>query len=258
MRGDGDIPMEASTNIALLERIIADQRKILTEVTGKKPEDIPQLWALYTEVQKYYDQGMRVPDDITLVFCDDNFGNIRRLPNLTESKRAGGYGLYFHYDFNGGPWSHKWINTVQITKTWEQLHLAYEHDVKRIWMMNVGDLKPLEFPISFYFDYAWNPDKWPVNKLQDYTQRWAQQQFGLQYASKIAKVMTQYSNFDGIRKPELMVFNKFSLTDYREFETIVASYHNLHDEAMEINERLPAEYRDAYFENCTLPYSGSR
>jgi hypothetical protein len=103
---------------------------------------------------KYYDKGMRVPDDITMLFCDDNFGNIRRLPDLTEPKRAGGYGLYYHFDFNGGPWSYKWINTVQITKAWEQLHLAYKHGLDRIWVLNVGDLKPLEFPISFYFEYA--------------------------------------------------------------------------------------------------------
>jgi len=253
MRGDGDMPMETSTNIALLEKIIADQRIILNEITGKKPEETPQLWALYTEVQKYYDMGMRVPDDITLLLCDDNFGNIRRLPDLNEPKRAGGYGLYYHYDFNGGPWSHKWINTVQITKTWEQLHLAYEHGVDRIWMLNVGDLKPLEFPISFYFDYAWNPDKWPSSKLQEYTRQWAQQQFGQQYAEQIAKVMTQYSNFNGIRKPELMVFNKFSLTDYREFETIVANYHKLQDAAMEINMHLPSECKDAYFETVLHP-----
>ncbi len=107
MRGDGDMPMEAGTNIALLEKIIADQRTILTEVTGKKPEEIPQLWALYTEVQKYYDEGMRVPDDITLLFCDDNYGNLRRLPDLNAPRRSGGFGLYYHFDFNGGPWSYK-------------------------------------------------------------------------------------------------------------------------------------------------------
>ena len=124
MRGDGDVPMEAGTNIALLEKIIADQRKILNEVTGKKPEEIPQVWALYTEVQEYYDKGMRVPDDITLLLCDDNYGNIRRLPGPEDEGRSGGYGLYYHFDFNGGPWSYKWINTVQIAKVWEQLHLG--------------------------------------------------------------------------------------------------------------------------------------
>src|SRR5208337_3660720 len=187
------------------------------------------------------------------LFCDDNFGNIRSLPNPSGPIRAGGYGLYYHYDFNGGPWSHKWINTVQITKTWEQLHLAYEHNMDRIWMMNVGDLKPLEFPISFYFDYAWSPNQWPVARLQEYTLQWAQQQFGQLYAEKIAKVMSQYSNFNGIRKPELMVFNKFSLTNYREFETIVANYHKLQEDAMDINTHLPAEDKDAYFETVLHP-----
>jgi hypothetical protein len=253
MRGDGDVPMEAGTNIALLEKIIADQRQILTEVTGKKTEQIPQLWALYTEVQEYYDKGMRVANDIILLLCDDNYGNIRRLPNLNEPKRSGGYGLYYHFDFNGGPWSYKWINTVQITKAWEQLHLAYEHHVDRIWMVNVGDLKPLEFPISFYFDYAWNPERWPESKLEEYAQLWAQQQFGSQYATQIAKVITQYSNHNGIRKPEVMRFNNFSLTDYREFETIVANHHNLLDEAIGIEKLLPDEFKDAYFELVLHP-----
>src|SRR4030042_2882320 len=114
--------------------------------------------------------------------------------------------------------------------------------------MNVGDLKPLEFPISFYFDYAWSPHKWPASKLQEYTRQWAQQQFGQQYAAQIAKIMTQYSTYNGIRKSELMVSNKFSLTDYREFETIVANYHKLQDEAMQINKHLQEEYKDAYFQ----------
>jgi hypothetical protein len=253
MRGDGDLPMGDSTNIALLEKIVADQREILSKVSGKKPEEFSQLWALYTEVQKYYDQGMRVPEDITILFTDDNFGNIRRLPDLTEPERSGGYGLYYHYDFNGGPWSYKWINTVQITRTWEQLHLAYQHGIDHIWILNVGDLKPLEFPMNFYFDYAWNPDEWPAEKLDQYTLQWAQQQFGSQYADQIAELITQYSNFNGIRKPELMVFNEFSLTNYREFETIVANYKKLRDKALEINERLAPQYKDAYFETVLYP-----
>ncbi|MBB3186628.1 glycosyl hydrolase 115 family protein [Microbacter margulisiae] len=254
MRGDGDKPMGDSTNIALLEKIIKDQREILKEVTGKKPEEIPQVWALYTEVQKYYDMGMRVPDDITILFSDDNYGNIRRLPNLTEPKRAGGYGIYYHFDFNGGPWSYKWINTVQIAKTWEQLHLAYRNGIDRIWMLNVGDIKPLEFPISFYFDYAWNPNNWTSDKLEEYAIRWAQQQFGEKYAAQIGKVMTRYSNYNGLRKPELMLmFNRFSLTNYREFETIVANYKKLRDDAEKINNELPAEDKDAYFETVLHP-----
>ena len=253
MRGDGDMPMQRGTNIKLLEDIIADQRKILTQVTGKKPEDIPQMWTLYTEVQNYFDEGMKVPDDITLVFCDDNYGNIRRLPKLDAPKRSGGYGLYYHFDFNGGPWSYKWINTIQITKAWEELHLAYEHNVDRLWIVNVGDIKPLEFPISFYFDYAWNPNQWPINKLNEYYKLWAEQQFGTKQASQIADVIEKNNNYNGIRKPELMVFNKFSLNNYGEFENIVDKYHKLRDEAENINKLLPAEYKDAYFQLVLHP-----
>ncbi len=253
MRGNGDLPMETGTNIALLERIIGDQRKILTEVTGKNPQEIPQLWALYTEVQKYYDQGMRVPDDITLLYCDDNYGNIRRLPTADAQKRSGGLGLYYHFDFNGGPWSYKWINTVQIAKAWEQLHLAFAHHVDRIWMVNVGDIKPLEFPISFYFDYAWNPHRWSESKLTEYAQLWAKQQFGPTHTAAIGKIITQYSKYNGVRKPELMRFNKFSLTNYREYESIVASYHNLETEATAIGKLLPAQDQDAYFELVLHP-----
>lgn len=253
MRGDGDMPMGDSTNIALLEKIVNDQREILKEVTGKKLEDIPQVWALYTEVQKYYDMGMRVPDDVTILFSDDNFGNIRRMPDANQPKRAGGYGVYYHYDFNGGPWSYKWVNTVQISKTWEQLHLAYEHGLDRIWILNVGDIKPLEFPTTFFFDYAWNPDKWPSDKLDKYAIQWAQQQFGDKYAEQIGNIMTRYSKMNGIRKPELMVRNNFSLTNYREFETIITNYKNLRNDAEQINTKLPSEYKDAYFETVLHP-----
>ena len=135
MRGDGDEPMtEEGENIPLLEKIVADQRKIIAEVTGKKPEKVPQLWALYKEVQEYYDKGMRVPDDVTLLLCDNNFGDIRRLPPVNAKPRKGGYGIYYHFDYVGVPRSYKWINTNPLPKIWEQMHLAYRHNAKRIWI----------------------------------------------------------------------------------------------------------------------------
>jgi hypothetical protein len=111
MRGDGDEPMTEGTAIPLLERIVADQRKIIAEETGKDASRTPQLWALYKEVQSYYDQGMRVPDDVTLLFADDNWGNIRRLPAAADRNRPGGFGVYYHFDYVGGPRNYKWINT---------------------------------------------------------------------------------------------------------------------------------------------------
>ncbi|HEY8689436.1 MAG TPA: glycosyl hydrolase 115 family protein, partial [Chitinophagaceae bacterium] len=111
MRGDGDKPMTEGTAIDLLEKIVADQRKIIEDITHKPASATPQLWALYKEVQDYYDKGMRVPDDVTLLLCDDNWGNIRKLPKLTDKPRTGGYGIYYHFDYVGGPRNYKWINT---------------------------------------------------------------------------------------------------------------------------------------------------
>ncbi|HVY85823.1 MAG TPA: glycosyl hydrolase 115 family protein, partial [Caulobacterales bacterium] len=205
MRGDGDEPMTQGTAIALLERIVHDQRQIIEEVTHRPASQTPQLWALYKEVQDYYDQGMRVPDDVTLLFSDDNWGDIRRLPTLGAPARAGGYGIYYHFDYVGGPRNYKWINTNQIERTWEQMHLARAYGADRIWIVNVGDLKPMEFPISFFLDYAWNPEACgDVSCLHDYPVRWAAQQFGPEYAHRIGELLTRYTQYNARRKPELL------------------------------------------------------
>ena len=204
MRGDGDMPMTQGSNIALLERIVSDQRKIIEEVTGKPASQTPQLWALYKEVQDYYDKGMRVPDDVTLLLCDDNWGNIRKLPKLTDKPRSGGYGIYYHFDYVGGPRNYKWINTNNIARVWEQMHLAYEYGVDKIWIVNVGDLKPMEFPISFFLDYAWNVKKWNEDNLRDYYTQWAAKQFGAAHAKEIGEIIQKYSQYNARRKPELL------------------------------------------------------
>lgn len=154
MRGDGDEGMSEQTNVALLERIVADQRAMLEALTGRPAAQTPQLWALYKEVQDYYERGMRVPDDVTLLWCDDNWGNIRRLPLAAERQRAGGAGVYYHLEYVGGPRNYKWINTMPITKVWEQMNLASEYGATRIWIVNIGDLKPLEFPMEFFLTMA--------------------------------------------------------------------------------------------------------
>lgn len=255
MRGDGDEPMTEGTAIALLERIVKEQREILEQVTGKNPADIPQVWALYKEVQDYYDKGMRVPDDVTLLLCDDNWGNVRILPKPDDQTRQGGYGMYYHFDFHGGPVSYEWLNTSPIQKTWEQMHLAYRHGVDRIWIVNVGDLKPLEFPISFFLDYALNPDEWPAERLPEYTRLWAQQQFGPKYAADIADILTKYTKYNGRRKPAMLAPDTYSLVNYREAETVVADYNKLLEQAEQINKALPAEYKDAFFQLVLHPVS---
>ncbi len=253
MRGDGDEAMSEETNISLLEKIVADQRKILADVTGKDLATIPQLWALYKEVQDYYDKGMRVPEDVTLLLCDDNWGNVRRLPKPNDPPRSGGYGMYYHFDFVGGPRNYKWLNTSPIARVWEQMHLCYRLGVDRIWLVNVGDLKPMEFPISFFLDYAWNPDKWPAQRLPEYTRLWVQQQFGPEHGLAIADILDKYTKYNSRRKPELLASDTYSLIHYREAETVVSDYNKLVQEAEWINKAMPSEYKDAYYQLVLHP-----
>ncbi len=252
MRGDGDEPMSEGSNIALLEKIVADQRQILAEETHKPADQTPQLWALYKEVQDYYDKGMRVPDDMTLLLCDDNWGNLRKLPRLGDAPRKGGYGIYYHFDYVGGPRSYRWLNTNPLPRVWEQMHLAYEHGVNQIWIVNVGDLKPMELPISFFLDYAWNPDALPADGVAAYTQRWASQQFGPKYAADIADILAKYAKYNGRRKPELLAPNTYSLAT-GEWAGVVADYNQLLARAEAINQKLPAADRDAFYELVLHP-----
>jgi len=257
LRGVHDTKMEGGVDVnaqvALLGQVFKDQRNILTKYIKKDITGIPQVFIPYKEVQDYYDSGVKVPDDVTIMWSDDNWGNIRRLPKPGTPPRAGGYGIYYHYDFVGGPRNYKWLNTSPIARTWEQMHLAYSHGVDRIWIVNVGDLKPMEFPISFFIDYAWNPDKWPAECLPKYTQLWAEQQFGSKYAADIAYILDKYTKYNGRRKPEMLDPNIYSLVNYREAETVVDDYKKLADKAENIYKAIPAEYKDAYYQLVLYP-----
>lgn len=253
MRGDGDEPMTEGTATALLEKIVADQRKILEEVTKKPAAQTPQLWALYKEVQEYYDKGMRVPDDVTLLLCDDNWGNIRKLPGLNEKARSGGYGIYYHFDYVGDPRNYKWINTNNIARVWEQMHLAWEYNVRDIWIVNVGDIKPMEFPISFFLDYAWNPEKVDQNNLKNYYTQWAVKQFGKEYALEIGDILKLYGQYASRVKPELLTADTYSIDNYDEANRVLTDFNDLEKRAEKINKQLPEDYRDAYFQLVLHP-----
>ena len=253
MRGDGDKPMTEVSNITLLEKIVTDQRVIIQDITHKDASKTPQVWALYKEVQDYYDKGMRVPDDVTLLLCDDNWGNLRKLPKLNEPARKGGYGIYYHFDYVGDPRNYKWLNTNPISKTWEQMHLAYEYSARQLWIVNVGDLKPMEFPISFFLDYAWSPERWPANRLGEYTRKWAAQQFGNTHADNIADILTTYTKYNARCKPELLNANTYSLINYREFEQVVNDYKKLNIKAKRLYNILLKQYKDAYYQLVLHP-----
>lgn len=256
MRGDGDMPMTQGTATALLERIVADQRKIVEDVTHKPASATPQLWALYKEVQDYYDKGMRTPDDVTLLLCDDNWGNIRKLPKTGEKPRTGGYGLYYHFDYVGGPRNYKWINTNSIPRVREQLFLAWEHNVRQIWIVNVGDIKPMELPISFFLDYAWNPEKTGPAVIQKYTEQWATAQFGKKHAKGIAELLSGYAKFNSRRKPEMLSDNTYSF-NYLEWERVTHDYTALAEKAEKIGQELLPQYKDAYFQLVLHPVKAS-
>lgn len=253
MRGDGDEPMSAESNIALLESIVKRQREIIAEVSGKPVEQQPQVWALYKEVLDYYKKGMRVPDDVTLLLCDDNWGNVRILPNEAERSHKGGYGMYYHFDYVGGPRNYKWLNTNSIPRIWEQMYLCYTHGVDRIWIVNVGDIKPMELPISFFLDYAWNPEKMSIEKMMGYTCQWAAEQFGPRNAQQIGQMLDAYTWYNSRRKPEMLDSATYSLLHYREFERVVNDYRSLETEAELILQGIPDEQRDAYFQLVLFP-----
>ena len=244
--------MTEGTAIALLERIVADQRKIVSEVTGKPASEQPSIWALYKEVQDYYDQGMDVPEDITLLFADDNWGNIRRLPE-PGSERPGGYGVYYHFDYVGGPRNYKWLNTNQIERTWEQMNLAWKFGARQIWIVNVGDIKPMEFPISFFLNHAWDPERMPVEAMAAYTEKWTAQQFPAEYAAEIADIIDLYTKYSSRRKHELVDPDTFSVVNFNEFRRVTAEWEALAARADAVRVGLPPEYDDAYVQLVWFP-----
>ncbi|MCF8225318.1 MAG: glycosyl hydrolase 115 family protein [Bacteroidales bacterium] len=253
MRGDGDEPMTEGTAIALLERIVKDQRKIIEEVTGKPAHETPQAWALYKEVQAYYDNGMRVPGDVLLLLCDDNWGNIRKLPKPEDRDREGGFGIYYHFDYVGGPRNYKWLNTNQIERTWDQMHLAYEYGADRLWIVNVGDIKPMEFPISFFLDYAWDPEAIGADDLPGYYSNWAEAQFGPGNAEEIGYILAKYTKYNARRKPEMLAPDTYSLINFRESERVVKKYDALAKRAERIYSEIDPVYRDAFFQLVLFP-----
>ena len=256
MRGDGDRPMAGTSmeaNVKLLEQIVADQRQIIAKEVNPDVTKAPQIWALYKEVQEYYEKGMRVPDDVTLLWSDDNWGDIRRLPTPDERKRSGGAGIYYHFDYVGGPRNYKWIDTNPIPKIWEQMNLALNYGADRIWIVNVGDLKPMEFPIDFFLNFARDPKRWPKEKLGEFTRLWAEREFGADHAAEIAELVSTYLKYAGRRKPELLDPTTFSLTNYQEAERVAADFDSLIARAEKLQAELPAASRPAFFELVLHP-----
>ncbi|MFE1879886.1 glycosyl hydrolase 115 family protein [Streptomyces diastatochromogenes] len=261
MRGNGDTSLPDGDGIELMQEIIAAQRQIIEEVTGKPAAETPQVWTLYKEVQRYWDRGLRAPDDVTVVLTDDNWGNIRKHP---AEARPGGYGLYYHFDYVGVGRNYKWVDTANLRNVWDQLHQAHAYGNHGLWVANVGDLKGNEVPTEFFLNYAWNPSGWPLERLGEWERRYARQNFGpgRGQAAEIASILAAYGSLQSRRKPELLnrritradgkvVYDDQQSPYYfghRELERVTREWWELGRRADRLARRLPAPVQDAWFE----------
>ena len=264
MRGDGDTAMGGKEGqddkfvpdydymIRMMQKIFDNQRKIIRNVTGKPASERPQVWALYKEVQTLYEKGLRVPDDVTILLSDDNWGDVRRLPKPEERERAGGWGMYYHVDYVGAPRNSKWLNITPVQNIWEQMQLTYSYGVDRLWVLNVGDLKPMEYPITLFLDMAWNPERFNVSNLKDHTLDFCRQQFGQDHAAEAARILNLYSKYNGRITPEMLDRHTYNLRT-GEWKQVSDEYLKLEAEALRQYLTLPENVKDAYFQLILFP-----
>lgn len=264
MRGDGDAPMGGEEgndhkhtprdkeNMQLLKKIFQNQRRIIKQVTGRPAKETPQVWAIYKEVQRYFDMGLRAPDDVIMLLTDDNWGDVTRLPNSEDRKHPGGWGLYYHVDYVGAPRNTKWLNVTPIQNMWEQLQLAYDYGVEKLWVLNVGDLKPMEYPITLFLDMAWNPTRYTADNLLEHPRRFCAQQFGEAQADEAARILNLYSKYAGRVTPEMLDRNTYNL-ETGEWKQVTDEFVKLEAEALRQYIALDAAYRDAYKQLILFP-----
>lgn len=264
MRGDGDAPMGGKEgadheyvnrdeyNMNLLKKVIKNQRRIIKDVTGRPADERPQVWAIYKEVQRFYDMGLRVPDDVIMLLCDDNWGNVRRLPNAEERKRPGGWGMYYHVDYVGAPRNSKWLNVTPIQNMWEQLQLTYDYGVDKLWILNVGDLKPMEYPITLFLDMAWNPKRYTADNLLEHPRGFCARQFGEEQADEAARILNLYSKYNGRVTPEMLDRHTYNI-ETGEWKQVADEYRKLEADALRQYLSLPQEYHDAYKQLVLFP-----
>lgn len=255
LRGANDSEMEGTlkSNIEMVEGIVKKQQKIIAEEMNPDSTQVPQSWCLYKEIMDYYNEGMKVPENITLLWADDNWGNVRRLPTPEERLRAGGSGVYYHFDYHGGPRSYEWINTNPISKIWDQMSLAKQYGADRIWIVNVGHFKGYELPMEYFMSLAWDTNKWTNSNINEYTRLWVTREFGEEFTNEIADILSKYTKYNGRRKIESLTSKTYSLINYQEAEKVVADYAKIAVQAEAIYAKLPKEKRDAFYQIVLFP-----
>ena len=257
MRGTGDTAIEGlgvEHIVSMLQTLVANQRRLMAEGLGVSDiTAVPQTWCLYKEVMSYLDHGLKVPDDVTLLWADDNWGNNRRLPRLDEKDRKGGAGIYYHFDYVGDVRNYKWINTIQLSKTAQQMHMAYARGADRIWIVNVGDMKALELPINHFFDMAYDAKRWGVDSTDEWTRLWATREFAPAFAADISSVVQKYSMYASRRKFELVEPYVYSVINYDEANAVLKQWSDLVVEAQAIYGKLPAALQPTFYQTVLHP-----
>ncbi len=253
MRGDGDEAMSEDADTRLLQRIVENQRKIIREVTKRPASKTTQVWALYKEVLDYYDKGMRVPDDVIMLLCDDNWGNIRRVPvSERERRHPGGWGIYYHVDYVGAPRNSKFINVTQTQQMFEQLSLAFDYGIQRMWILNVGDLKPMEYPIQLFLDMAWNPKAYTQQTVTEHTRSFFCSVLGDAVGTEAASVYNRNCKFVARVTPEMLDAKTYNV-ETGEWRRVADDYQRLEARALRLLEDVPAEARDFYRQLVLFP-----
>lgn len=267
MRGIHDSNMQGPKTdperIRTLEQIFADQRALLGKYVRPDVAQVPQMFCAYKEVLSLYRQGLKVPDDVTIVWPDDNHGYVRNYANDEERKRSGGFGVYYHLSYLGAPMSYLWLYTTTPALVWEEMTKAYEHGAQKIWIANVGDLKPSEIGTEFFLQMAWNVKRWNADNLPEFLTEWATREFGAAPAKAIARIMQQYYRLNYQRRPEHLQWwmpnqpPRASPLSEQEIAERLAAFDALQPQAEAVFASLPPERRDAFYELVLYPVRGA-
>jgi hypothetical protein len=261
MRGDGDTASPTLDAKSLVDVITFQQTALKSTLGVSSLAAVPQMWCVYKEVGGYYQAGMKIPDDVTILWSDDNSGNIQRLPIASEANRIGSAGIYYHFDYVGDPRNYKWINSIQLAKTWQQMHLAHQMNASQIWIVNVGDLKPLEIPINHFLDMAYDMSNFMTPDSTDtWLKAWATREFGGDVAQGTAEVMSTYGTLIIRRKYELLNNSPFlySTVNYDEAPTVLAEWEAMEVKAQTLYDKLDAATQIAFFETVLHPVMAGR
>ena len=269
MRGVHDGQMQGAKTVAeqkaVLERVLKDQRGLLQKYVNKDVTTIPQAFIPYKEVLDIYNAGLQVPDDVTLIWCDDNYGYIRHFPTAQERARKGGNGIYYHVSYWGRPHDYLWLGTFSPYLLHQQMKLAYDRGIQKMWVLNVGDIKPAEYQIELFLDMAWNIDEVNEIGVTAHLKSWLEREFGSNCAEELLPAMEAHYQLSYIRKPEFMGNTREEERDpkYKVIKDLpwseqtiserLRSYTVLSDVVERIESNIPADRQDAYFQLVKYP-----